>query len=190
MARPPAYSPDDEWILWTDDYNRPGGAKIWVKLTARDQEAQLLLGSNFPEFSPTISPNGEWIAYVAENDGDDQVYVQSFPDMGPRRKVSTAGGRQPLWSSDGLELFFRDYESGDLIAVQVPLDEQRPGEELKMGEFGHLFHTIGTHSASPSSTNWDFHPDGDLFVFVGGQSSAAGQQARTVVIRNALTRHR
>jgi hypothetical protein len=59
-----------------------------------------------------------------------------------------------------------------------------------MGEFGHLFQTIGTHSASPSSTNWDVHPDGDLFVFVGGQSSAAGQQARTVVIRNALTRHR
>jgi hypothetical protein len=34
------------------------------------------------------------------------VYVEPFPAMGERSRVSTKGGGQALWREDGRELFF------------------------------------------------------------------------------------
>jgi hypothetical protein len=35
-----------------------------------------------------------------------EVFVQPFPGQGSRIQVSTKGGSQPQWSSDGRQLFF------------------------------------------------------------------------------------
>jgi hypothetical protein len=53
-----------------------------------------------------FSPDGRWIAYVSDESGVDQVYVQSFPPLGAPRQLSTTGGTQPRWRRDGKELFY------------------------------------------------------------------------------------
>ena len=70
------------------------------------------------EAAAVLSPNGEWIAYAADESGRYEVYVQNFPDGGGKRQISTAGGLAPLWRSDGRELFFHALD-GKLMAVQV-----------------------------------------------------------------------
>jgi eukaryotic-like serine/threonine-protein kinase len=54
-----------------------------------------------------LSPDGRWVAY-ASNDRSDtfEVYVRPFPEGPGVWRVSTGGGRLPLWTRDGGELLY------------------------------------------------------------------------------------
>ena len=54
-----------------------------------------------------FSPNGRWLAYVSNELGQDNVYVQRYPGPGGREVVSMGGGAEPVWSPDGDEVFYR-----------------------------------------------------------------------------------
>lgn len=56
--------------------------------------------------NPRISPNGKWVAYTSNQSGRSEVYVQSFPPAEGKWQISTAGGSEPSWRSDGQELFY------------------------------------------------------------------------------------
>ena len=53
-----------------------------------------------------MSPDGRWIAYTSDETSRDEIYVQSFPSLGNKWKVSVDGGSRPVWSRDGKELFY------------------------------------------------------------------------------------
>lgn len=67
-----------------------------------------------------FSPDSKWIAYHAADTGRTEVYIQPFPGPGERIPVSTGGGAQPQWRSDGKELFFLSL-TGTLMASDVTL---------------------------------------------------------------------
>jgi serine/threonine-protein kinase len=108
---------------WTADgstlafYERkPNGERdIWVVSPASDPTPFLL--TPFDERSPRFSPNGKWLAYVSDESGRNEIYVQPFPGPGPKWLVSTDGGVDPIWSRDGRELFYRSSDA--LITVAV-----------------------------------------------------------------------
>ena len=56
---------------------------------------------------------------MSDETGQFEVYVRPYaaPDSG-RWKVSANGGRSPLWSRDGRELFYRDF-GGALLSVPI-----------------------------------------------------------------------
>ena len=66
----------------------------------------MLFGTEFNESDAAISPDGGWIADNSNETGQAEVYVQRFPALGGKVAISTDGGVQPLWSSDGDELFY------------------------------------------------------------------------------------
>ena len=70
------------------------------------------------EYAARFSPDGRWIAYTSDESGQEEVYVQSFPPAGGKRKVSHQGGSFPEWRRDGKELF---YVSGDGQLMSAPL---------------------------------------------------------------------
>jgi hypothetical protein len=51
------------------------------------------------------SPDGKWIAYVDQQSGVSEVFVNAR--SGGRYQVSLGGGNEPVWSRDGKELFYR-----------------------------------------------------------------------------------
>ncbi len=58
-----------------------------------------------------ISPDGQWIAYVSNETGSFEVWVQPFPSGAGRWRISaaesnTGDSAQPRWSRDGSELFY------------------------------------------------------------------------------------
>src|ERR1700687_529772 len=54
-----------------------------------------------------FSPDGRWVAYNTAAEGRRQdVYVSTYPATGARWLISTGGGVQPIWRSDGKELFY------------------------------------------------------------------------------------
>jgi Tol biopolymer transport system component len=75
-----------------------------------EKKESLLLNSLFDEQDPQFSPDGKWLAYATDETGDYEIYVQSFSPDGnlgsDRKRISTTGGRFPVWRRDGSELFF------------------------------------------------------------------------------------
>ena len=176
----PFAAKDGSWLLWSQPAE--GGHDIWGMTLDPPGEARPIIQSQYAEFSPAISPDGRWLAYVAQDAGDDVVYVEPFPDRGPRFKVSTGRGRAPVWAPDGSKLYYRIEGSPDqLVAVEV-----FPGDRFDVGEHVVLFES-DEYEGSTNGTNYDIHPDGDRFVFISGGSSLRNQAGpRNVVITNAL----
>jgi serine/threonine-protein kinase len=78
--------------------------------------APLLEGPD-DELAPVVSRDGEWLAYVSNYSGTDEVYVTSFPATGARLKISIKGGNSPTWAPDGKTLYY--LEGMRMIAVSI-----------------------------------------------------------------------
>jgi serine/threonine protein kinase len=81
-------------IQWIDP-DEPGVIKVLVQSAAS-------------EWGPDISPDGKWMAYTSDESGRYEVYVRSLVSEGRSWSVSVDGGEEPVWSSDGSALFFRN----------------------------------------------------------------------------------
>jgi serine/threonine-protein kinase len=84
------------------------GTDLHVLTLDAQRRSESLIVTEFNESDAEISPDGQWLAYGSNLSGREEVYVQRFPPAGQGRwLISTAGGREPLWSPDGRELFYR-----------------------------------------------------------------------------------
>jgi eukaryotic-like serine/threonine-protein kinase len=113
------WSRDGKWVM----YQRPGGntgQDLWIAPQSADVsgEQKPLLQSPFNEQDGVFSPDGRWIAYVSNESGQDEVYVQTFPLTDAKYRISTGGGTDPEWRRDGAELF---YLAADRNLMAVPI---------------------------------------------------------------------
>ena len=122
-----------------------------------DEAWQPLLQTEANEGDPAISPDGKWIAYASDATGQDEVYVERFPELGQRRQISTAGGAQPVWSPDGRELFYLSDEAMMVVAV-----ETEPTFTLGTSEI--LFESSGYFQGRNRA--YDIAPDGQRFLMI------------------------
>ena len=111
-ARAKAVSPDGSVLLF-EDYSENGKDDIWMLPMARDRTPQLLAGNpDFSEFAPAFSPDGHWLAYVSNETGESEVYVRPVPGTGVKKKVSSNGGRLPVWRGNDEILFIEGPPGG------------------------------------------------------------------------------
>src|SRR5688572_9302827 len=66
-------------------------------------------------------------AYVSDETGSDEIYVQSFPLSGRKIADFKRGGTEPAWRNDGLELFYAAADQ-NLMAVPIKLGTADPGQ--------------------------------------------------------------
>jgi eukaryotic-like serine/threonine-protein kinase len=114
---PTDWSRDGRFIL----YRRPGdktGSDLWIAPQSGDQQPFPYLQSSFNEEEGKFSPDGHWIAYVSNESGREEVYVQAFPLSSEKRRISTNGGYDPNWRKDGTGLFYLAADR-TLMAVEV-----------------------------------------------------------------------
>ena len=90
---------------------------VWVLPLTGAGRPYPLAQTRFQEQTPSFSPDGRWIAYVSDESGTPEVYVQRVGQSG-RQRLSNAGGMYPRWRRDGRELFFVD-TGGRLTVVAV-----------------------------------------------------------------------
>ncbi len=69
-------------------------------------EPRLVISTPNEERSAKLSPDGRWLAYVSNENGRFEVYVQPMPQTGSKWLVSRGGGLQPQWSADSRDLYF------------------------------------------------------------------------------------
>ena len=115
---PTQISPDGKLILY---FVAPAGQSaqdIYVVPTTGEKKSKAIVQSPAHEVEPQFSPDGRWLAYSSTETGRGEIYVQPYPPTGERWKISTEGGRQPLWRRDGKELYFVN-EERKFYAVDV-----------------------------------------------------------------------
>ena len=112
------WSRDEKFVLFRRDDPKTG-PDLWY-LQSKDEgssEVLPILQTPFAERAGKLSPDGRYVAYISDETGRHEIYVEEFPNRGGKSQVSTTGGVQPRWSRDGKELFY--VEDGSLIAVSV-----------------------------------------------------------------------
>ena len=86
-----------------------------------DRQPYAILNSQFDEYRAQFSPDGSWLAYVSDESGGYEVYVQPFTadgrPGGAKLRISTNGGNQPRFRRDGQELFYIAAD-GQMMAVR------------------------------------------------------------------------
>ena len=114
-----------------------------------------------------FSPDGHWLAYISNESGRWEVYVQPYPGPGGKRQISTEGGDEPVWAKNGKELFYR--EGNKMMAAEItPQPTFRAGTPTLVFE-GQYFRDI-----VPSEANYDITPDGQRFLMIQtGEQEAA-----------------
>jgi serine/threonine-protein kinase len=112
---PLSFSPDGQLLAFAE-VDPSGSYDIWV-LHVADRKAEPFLKTSFIESAPQFSPDGHWLAYISNESGRYEVYVQPYPGPGGKYLISTEGGTEPMWNPKGGELFYRDGDK--MMAVEI-----------------------------------------------------------------------
>jgi eukaryotic-like serine/threonine-protein kinase len=168
--------PDERLATWPafvlTDWSRNGrfvlhmrftvetGADIWVVpvtpdgYLAVDAQSRPYLRTPVNEraarFSP--EPNPRWVAYLSDENGRYEIYVQSFPEPHGPHRISENGGSRPQWGPGGRELFYQSLDN-KVMVVNVTLEP----DSVKASTPRELF-------AVPSDSFFEVAPDGQRFL--------------------------
>lgn len=162
---PQSWSPDGQVLTLSGLQASTRSWDVWM--LSREGKSSPLLQTRFTEGSGTLSPDGRWLAYVSNESGAYQVYVQPFPGPGRKWQVSTEGGTEPVWGRNGRELFYRSGRK--MMAVDITTGAAFGAANPKM-LFEAEYEPMTTVFAGQ---NYDVTPDGQHFIMVRGKETTA-----------------
>jgi eukaryotic-like serine/threonine-protein kinase len=152
---------------------------LWELPLGDSRKPARVAGSEFFEGQGQFSPDGQWIAYVSDETGRDEIYIR--PSLANASSagggiVSQGGGYQPRWRPDGKELF---YFSSDRTIMAAELIS---GPALKVGVPKALFQApIGGAGVTTNVHRWDVAPDGQRFLLAVATKSVTTAPITIVV---------
>jgi Tol biopolymer transport system component len=122
-----------------------------------------------------LSRDGHWLAYESNRSGVVEIWAKRYPD-GVAVRVSQGGGREPLCSRDGRELFYRQPDA----MMAVPVDPSA-------GDFGaakQLFEAPFYFTFDASVRTYDVAADGRFLMVQLTGSEGKPRSASIVVVQN------
>ena len=124
-----------------------------------------------------FSPDGHWLAYISDESGRPEIYVQPYPGPGGKWQISTEGGIEPAWNRNGRELFFRS--GSKMMGVEVTTQPTFSAGKPKVLFEGQYLEV----QAGLMGTAYDVSPDGQRFLMIksGEQAQAAPTQINVVL---------
>jgi serine/threonine-protein kinase len=165
----------DIWVLRMGDPSA-GSGQVPSTSSGQVRKTQPFLRTPFNEGAPRFSPDGRWLAYISDESGHIEIYVQPYPGPGGKWQISTEGGTEPVWNPNGRELFYR---SGDkMMAVDIATQPSfAAGKPRVLSE--------GRYQASPlTASNYDVSSDGQRFLMVKRSESAGAAPTQINVVLN------
>ena len=144
---------DREVVFWSDNQ--------LLRATIESDSAPVsLVRTDAALGNPALSTDSRWLAYSSNETGTTEIYAQSYPDPGPRTVVSVGGGRYPVWSADGREIYY--WGSSQLMTAAVRFEASR----VTIVQRTQLLDIKSFRTEL--LRNYDVRPSGREFVVLGG----------------------
>ena len=94
------------------------GGDILAARPGADSVARQIVATGYDEQGSALSPDSRWLAYVSNEQGENEVFVRPFPDANSGKwQISSGGGSAPLWAHNGRELFY--VRGRNMYVVQI-----------------------------------------------------------------------
>jgi serine/threonine-protein kinase len=163
---------EGRWALI--DYVQFGGARSNIGRVALTEGATIepLVDSRADEYGSALSPDGRFVAYHSDEDGQPQVFVRELARSTGRWQVSNAGGEEPAWAPDGASLFYRI--EGRLM--RVPVDTR---VAFQAGLPAVVLDDI-YNMRSDTGISYHPHPDGTRLLTIRAADVTSGGSVRLI----------
>jgi serine/threonine-protein kinase len=178
------FTPDGKAIIYSE-VAMEGQQDVVMLSVDEKRQVTSLVHSAFDEGNAVVAADGKWLAYESNESGQFQVYVRPFPAVDTGRwQVSTSGGRQPLWSRSGDELFYVD-PTGALMSVSVV----KSAAGFSAAAPVRLVNGTGYYYAWDDQNRgrtYDVSADGQRFIRIkeGALAGRANDPPRFVIVEN------
>jgi Tol biopolymer transport system component len=152
---PTDWSPDGRQIMFS--VPAPAfGNDLWLLPLGEEGKPAKFIASPAEEMHGNFSPDGRLVAYTSNESGKFEVYVETVPRSDRKWTVSTSGGYEPRWRTDGREIYYLA-EDRKLMAVSV-------GAGPSFGIPKPLFQTRVPAGVNPNRTHYVPSRDGQRFL--------------------------
>jgi serine/threonine-protein kinase len=183
---PWSISADDSTLLLVDAQSLQDLNFSVLNVREKEQKAQPLLDLTEQLSEPSLSPNGQWMAYYDFTSGpaNGEVNIRPFPDVRQQRRP-VGPGIHPVFSRDGSEIFVFDGEGLSVAPVQyAPF---RVGSLTKLFRGQYWWGASGPNGIG--GRTWDVDPKNDRFLMItlpqtGGGSAGPQSQPPFRVVLN------
>ena len=175
VAQTTDWSRDGRYIIYASQHPKTGWDLMRFPIAAvgAERKPEAVLQSTFNEHWGRVSADGRWIAFMSDESGTMEVYVQEFSSADGKRRVSTAGGREPIWRGDGKELFYMA-DDDTVMAVGITI-----GSSLEVGTPAPLFKARVSRDL-PNALSYAVSRDGTRFLITTITSDPPSIPARIV----------
>ena len=171
------WTPDQRWLLYRQG-NALGGQTTGLYFAAPhpDSAAIEIVDTPAEEYSPSLSPDGRWLAYQSDRSGRFEVIVLPFQGAGGPTRISLDGGRRPVWARNGRELFYVDSEGFWTVATvgTEPDFAVESRERLASWE---------PYGVNVTTQHYDPSPDDQRLLAIR-RFDLSGAEARHVLVQN------
>ncbi len=157
FVMPNSFTPDGQTLFIAN--RNPVTRGDILRLSMKTRKIEPFLNSRFAEVEPQVSPDGQWLAFVSDATGVNEIYMKRLDDdRSPRLRISNNGGRMARWRADSRELFYVS-NNGRMISVV-------PGPEGQWNDprFTELF-------TRPSVNTFAALPDGQSLLLLEGDNT-------------------
>ena len=151
---------------------------IWILPLSGEKKPVAFLATPARETQGQVSPDGQFIAYVTNESGTDQIVVRTFPDPNKGQwQITSGGGVEPRWRrKDGRELYYLSPE-GKVMAVAIANGSTfLPGAPTELFQAPALFVQAG-----PFQRRYDVSADGQRFLFAAIFAPTSDSPASTPI---------
>ncbi len=134
-------------------------------------QAQPYLATTAFERRAKISPDGRWVAYVAINDGESELVIDSYPVASHRTQILSGSKNRYItcmWGRQGRELIYNENRTLVSLPLEISGDVIRPGKPSKLFELDPAIDNITT-------------VDGERFLMSRTDEAAPGPAMRLVL---------
>jgi len=145
-------------------------------------EIREVVSSPGNDIGAQFGPSGEWVAFVSNLSGQDEIYLRRVDGVGGRQRVSARGGTQPRWAPDGAAIYYLEEAAGleRFLIMRAPV--HFAGAEARLAPTEAV---LELHINDGTIYDmWDLHPDGDRLVAF--QSPASGRRDTRAQVRLVL----
>jgi dipeptidyl aminopeptidase/acylaminoacyl peptidase len=98
-----SWSPDGKSLVF-EQLDPKTNRDLWILTMEGSPTPKPYLQTSFNETFGLVSPDGRWLAYLSDETGQNEVFVDAFPTPRSKSKISDHGAAGVVWKKDGREL--------------------------------------------------------------------------------------